>query len=98
MSTDRLGGPWQGWGQLPVQVMHTVFSLAAEKPYILGDHLFVTKEDLWGKPKTDVNTDIVRNVLEIWASRKADGASLELLFTALEHMQLLKQLKAVLKI
>lgn len=93
----RLGGFWEGCSQIPVEIMHAVCGVAAEKPYDLADRLSVTREKLLGKAKTDINTETVRNILQIWIHKDPDGATLDKLFTALKRLELLNLLKVKLR-
>lgn len=93
---DDLGGFRDGWSHILTDVVEEVCNLGAD-PETLADHLGVKLGDLPGNPKTDVGKQIVRKVLLIWLNREDPKATLEVLFTVLERMELLKPLTAKLK-
>lgn len=96
-SQGCLGGFWEGWSKIPIGVVDKVCSLAAEDPKALADRLQVTRAELLAKPRTDVATTTVRNILEIWLFREGAGATLEVLFTALDEINLFSALKEILE-
>lgn len=92
-----MGGFWEGWSQIPVEVFHQVCGVGAVKPHRLAELLEVSRLDLMKKPEAETPMQAVRQIIEIWMSKQREDATLETLFAALEHMQLLTSLKRTLE-
>lgn len=93
----RLGGFWDQWTDIPVDILHQVCGLVADRPYPFADYLGVSNIDILGKRKAETPVELTRQIMEIWVAREGTEATLEVLFVALERMKLLRALEASVK-
>lgn len=85
------------WTDIPVGVLHEVCRLAALKPYEFGDHLRVRQLDVMDAPKTDIPSESMRHIINIWMQREGTEATLDWLLQALDKMGMLYALEGKLK-
>lgn len=78
---------------MPVDVLHYVCRVGAEKQHRLADLLNVQSSELMDKPKCDVPTDAVRHIVLTWLKRDGQRAQLETLFQVMEEIGVLGQLE-----
>ena len=71
--------------------------MAGQRPSALGAYLGVTEDDLNDKPKTDIASQIVHNIIDIWIGRKGREACLEKLLKAMDNIGRLGELKEKLE-
>ena len=60
--------------------------MAGQRPSALGAYLGVTEEDLTTKPKTDIPSETVRNIIDLWIGREGKKACLEKLLHAMDNI------------
>ena len=71
--------------------------MAGHRPSALGAYLGVTEEDLTTKPKTDIPSETVHNIIDIWIGREGREACLEKLLQAMDNIGRLGELKGKLE-
>ena len=89
----RLSGFIRTWCDIPREVVLHVSRLAAQTPLDLGVLLGVTAEDMSTTHKTDIPSDTVSTMIDLWITRDGKDATLIRLLKAMEFIGKLGELE-----